>query len=93
MLTAEFLERVVSDIARADYPVREKVVRLFAITQIAYRQPPGNHAWGELRKLAGEQYCDALALLTGYCIGLADRNRSHGVWTELVPELNTENNR
>jgi hypothetical protein len=48
-------------------------VRLFAITQLFYRQPVGDAAWTEMIRRIGREGVDAIAMLSGWLLGAANR--------------------
>lgn len=68
-------------IYKSDYPVSLKIIRLFALATLNYRQPIGNRAWDCINELTDPQFVEALAFLTGAAI------ISGGDWVNLVPEI------
>lgn len=74
---------IIDKIARSRAPLSSKIVRLFAVVQLNYRQPLGDAAWDKMNQLAGTEQTTALAFLMGVMMG------QHGVpkqdcWRELL---------
>lgn len=57
-----------------------KLIQLYAVVQLNYRQPAGDAAWAAMRDLVGEETTDAIAFLTGMCYGGAKADR----WREMI---------
>jgi len=66
-----------------------KIIRLWAITMLNYRQPMGDKAWDAIRELTDDDTCTALSYLTGFCSGMGSTNDRFDLekLRNLVPEL------
>ena len=47
----------------------DKIVKLWAVVMINYREPLGEEAWTAMRALTDVETTHAIAMLTGYAIG------------------------
>ena len=50
-------------------PLATKIIRLYAIAMLNYRQPIGDRAWGIMNKMIGRDITDAISFLTGFASG------------------------
>jgi hypothetical protein len=67
----------------ATYPKSLKIIRLYALAMLNYRQPTGDRAWDHIRQLTDPETTSALAYLTGAA------SMGDGDWSHLVPELHS----
>jgi hypothetical protein len=74
---------VVDKIMEKNIPGYLRIVRLWAVTQLNYRQPLGDKAWDNLTEITAPQVTDAIAYITGFCQGTP----SEKAMKRLVPEL------
>ena len=65
--------------------VSTKIVRLYSLAMLNYRQPVGDRAWDCIRDLTDPEYTTALAFLTGACMS----GGAGSSWEKLVPEIQT----
>lgn len=71
-------------IAKSDASLSTKIVQLFAVVMLNYRQPLGDAAWTEMAKLAGPDTVQALAFLTGMLMG-QNGSPNPDRWQKLLP--------
>ena len=62
-----------------------KIIRLYALTMLNYRQPEGDRAWKIMQELTDVDTTQAIATLCGMCLGGAKSKD----WLKLLPK-NTE---
>jgi len=76
---------IVDSIKTKNYDKSTKIIRLWAVAMLNYRQPTGDNAWDAIRGLTDNDTCTALSFLTGFCSGGGsfDAEKLDG----LVPEL------
>jgi len=70
----------VEEIMEADIPKQLKLIRLYAVTQLNFRQPLGDDALDAMRSMTDHDTVSAIMFLGGVCQG-ADQK----VWEDLLP--------
>jgi len=81
---------VVDRVIANDTDLRTKIVRLWAITELNYRESLGDKAWAKMINLTGSEVTSAIARLTGFCKGLSTHKSFETIGEkikQLVPEL------
>ncbi len=83
---------VVDIILSKKYDKATKIIRLWMVVQLNYRQPLGDKAWGGINKLTDKDTTTALSFLTGFSagIGMKPKRRPYSrqeILEGLVPEL------
>lgn len=65
----------------------QKIVQLYAVVMLNYRQPVGDAAWEAMKRVTGNpDYVSALAFLMGVTMGDQDGPRDCTVWQRLLPK-------
>ena len=69
---------VVERISASNLGKADKIVKLWVVVMLNYRQPLGDAAWDEMRAVTDTETVAAIALLTGYstAIGLSGVDQS-----------------
>ena len=78
---------VVDRIEKAGYDRATKIIRLWAVVQLNYRQPLGDKAREIMERITDGQIVTAISFLTGFAMGMSMDRSSHDQLKHLVPEL------
>lgn len=63
----------------------QKIVQLYAVVMLNYRQPVGDAAWEAMKRVTGNaEYVSALALLMGCTMGDQGGPMDRTVWERLI---------
>ena len=81
---------IVDKIMKSDKDLTSKIVKLWGVVMLNYRQPLGNKALGAMEKLTNKDVVTAIAFLTGLCLPVQGIQELEPKLMELLPELNQE---
>ncbi|MFA5401363.1 MAG: hypothetical protein WC359_13020 [Dehalococcoidia bacterium] len=64
---------IVDQIMGAAIPKQLKLIRLYAVTQLKYRQPLGDKAWDAINEMTDSETTAAIAFIGGMMSGIPNR--------------------
>ena len=62
-----------------------KIIQLWAVAMVNYRQPLGDKAWAAMKNLTNSDVTNAISYLTGFCLGASPTKLDERI-KELLPE-------
>lgn len=78
---------IVEQIEASPATPSKKIVQLYAVVMLNYRQPTGDAAWDAMKRVTGnDEYVSALAFLMGCIMGDQGGPRDREVWERLLPK-------
>jgi len=60
---------IIDKIMQTQLPLDTKIVKLFAVAMLNYRQPLGDKAWNAMRNLTNPEVTSAISFLAGFSTG------------------------